>query len=87
MNTRNEHDLSTFLLHPDRLVRDAVAEHLYQRWSEDQELVPLVLEAARRYGSGRCQRLFGFGERFPLSERSMAVVLVKLVGSEPGSGS
>lgn len=45
-------ELKPHLLHEDRLVRDAVVEYFKDSWSPDPDLVPIVLEAVRRYGSG-----------------------------------
>ncbi len=75
--------LEPFLLHRCALVRDSVGFHFFESWSGEAELVPLVLEACRRYGEEATLNLLSFGCRFPLSTRSLLEALRVLTESRP----
>ena len=42
--------LKPHLLHDDRWVRSAVARYFDEGWFQDEELVPLILDACDRFG-------------------------------------
>ena len=71
-------ELKPHLLHPDYLVRDAVVEYFKDSWSQDPDLMPLILEAARRYGSYEARAGLAACPRFRLNERSLDDVLTAL---------
>jgi hypothetical protein len=71
-------ELKPHLLHPDYLVRDAVAEYFKDSWSQDPDLVPMVLEAVRRYGPHEVRAGLVACQRFRLTERSLDGVLMAL---------
>jgi hypothetical protein len=75
--------LEPFLLHRSSLVRDTVGFHYFESWSEEEQLVPLVLEACRRYGEEATLNLLSFGCRFRLAASSLLESLRLLTESRP----
>lgn len=75
-------ELKPHLLHEDRLVRDAVVEYFKDSWSPDPDLVPIVLEAVRRYGSGESRVGLTACPRFRLTDESLEGVLRALAEFE-----
>jgi len=71
-------ELKPHLLHPDSLVRDAVVEYFKDSWSQDLDLVPLVLQAVRRYGAHEARAALAACQRFRLTEGSLDEVLTAL---------
>jgi len=71
-------ELKPHLLHPDRFVRDAVVEYFKDSWSQDLDLVPLVLEGVRRYGAHEARAALAACQRFRVTERSLDDVLTVL---------
>jgi hypothetical protein len=68
-------DLKPHVLHADVLVREAVVEWFEKSWSRDPELIPLVLEAARRHGLGEtCRELLALPAFVP-DERGLRAAL------------
>jgi len=57
--------LKPFLLHPDKEVRFFVAEYFAESWSQDKDLVPLLLEGAAKYGDAATP--FYRASHFPLT--------------------
>jgi hypothetical protein len=79
-----EAELKPYLLHEDRLVRRAVVEYFKGSWSRDPELVPLILEAKRRYEPDDARGALAACERFVLTERSFDAMLGALAETEDG---
>jgi hypothetical protein len=75
--------LQPFLLHEDSMVRDSVAFGFFESWSKDPGLVPLVLEACRRYGEEDTLNLLVFGCRFRLDAQGLIESLRALTTSHP----
>jgi hypothetical protein len=63
------------LLHEDSPVRDMAAEYFRQSWSQDVELVPLVYEACRRYGTTENLHLLAASRRFVLTDEAVPLIL------------
>ncbi len=71
--------LKPYLLERDALVEDAVRRYFVAGWSRDEDIVPLLLEAARRYSpQARNVSILDGAERFVLNEESFGVVLETL---------
>lgn len=75
-------DLKPHLLHEDRLVRDAIVEYFKDSWSQDPELVPIVLEAVRRYGPGESRVGLAACPQFLLTEESLDGALAAMAEFE-----
>jgi len=75
--------LKGFLLHDDLLVRETVAFYFYESWSEDEDLIPLLLEGCRRFGEEATLGTLGLGARFPVSEEGLLDAVSELERSQP----
>ena len=62
-------ELKQFLLHENIMVRESVAFYLFESWSPDDALIPLVLEGCRRYGEESSFATLGFASLFFLKTR------------------
>jgi HEAT repeat protein len=67
--------LKPFLLHEDRFVREAAAEYFADSWSPDPDLIPLLLQACRRWGPGENGRALSYADHFRPTEAGLAEVL------------
>ncbi len=70
--------LKPHLLHEDGLVRRAVAEWFSKGWSRDPDVVPLILEAARRHGRVETRSELAGLHRLVLDERGLDAALLAL---------
>lgn len=70
--------LKPHLLHEDGFVRRAVAEWFSKSWSRDPDVVPLILEAARRHGCIETRSELTALHRLVLDERGLDAALVAL---------
>lgn len=75
--------LEGFLLHEDLIVRESVAFYFYESWSQNVNLIPLVLEACRRYGEESSLTMLGFAGRYPWSAAGLLDALNELDRSHP----
>ena len=76
-------ELRQFLLHDDIMVRESVAFYLFESWSPDDALIPLVLEGCRRYGEESSFNLLGFARRFRFSTGALLDAVQELERSQP----
>src|SRR5207248_2112248 len=67
--------LKPFLIHEDRYLRRAAADYFADCWSPDEDLIPLVLDACRRYGEADNLRALSFASRFRLTDAGAAQLL------------
>lgn len=67
--------LKPFLLHEDHYLREAVAEYFGDCWSQDEDLIRLVVEACRRYGDVANLAALSRASRFRLTEAGAALIL------------
>jgi hypothetical protein len=70
--------LKPFLLHEDSYVRDAVAHYFAHSWSQDEDLIPLMLEALERYGPEETAHMLVAAPGLPLSHESLLQLLASL---------
>jgi hypothetical protein len=75
--------LKRFLLHEEPLVRDLVTYYFHESWSLDEGLIPLVLEAYRRFGEEAAHFSLGHARRFPLNTSSLLESALALERSQP----
>ena len=75
--------LKGFLLHEEPLVRDLVTYYFHESWSLDEGLIPLVLEAYRRFGEEAAYFSLGHARRFPLNTSSLLESALELERSQP----
>lgn len=75
-------DVKPFLVHEDLPVRDAALDYFRGTWSEDPDLVPLMLQAYRRYGPKECRHAISCCGQFALTRQSVDEVLACLDGAE-----
>jgi SEC-C motif len=64
-----------FLLHEDPDVRDRATSYFSDTWSEDPELLPLVLDACDKFGFNENLRCLQDASHFVVSETSVSRVL------------
>ena len=76
-------ELKRFLLHDDIMVRESVAFYLFESWSPDDDLIPLVLEGCRRYGEESSFATLGFARRFRFSTGALLDAVQELQRSQP----
>ena len=76
-------ELKRFLLHDDIMVRESVAFYLFESWSPDDDLIPLVLEGCRRYGEESSFATLGFARRFRFSTGALLDAVQELERSHP----
>ena len=76
-------ELKQFLLHRDIMVRESVAFYLFESWSPDDDLIPLVLEACRRYGEEASFGTLSLARRFNWSTRALLDAVQELERSHP----
>jgi len=76
-------ELKQLLLHDDILVRETVAFYLFESWSPDDDLIPLVLEGCRRYGKESSFATLGFARRFRWSAGGLLDAVQELERSQP----
>lgn len=76
-------ELKRFLLHDDILVRESVGFYLYESWSPDEDLIPLVLEGCRRFGEEASFATLGFASRFRWSTGALLDAVQELERSQP----
>jgi hypothetical protein len=69
------------LLDEDPLVRDAAVDYFGDSWSQDPDLVPMVLEACQRYGAAENLGGLVACSRFPLTEPALDLVLTNLAAA------
>ncbi len=70
--------LKPYLLDQDRWVRTAAARYFDESWSQDEELVPLILDACDRFGYLDTVSLLGCCRRLPLTPTAFDQVLQRL---------
>lgn len=75
--------LKGFLLHDDSLVRETVAYYFHESWSQDEALIPLLLEGCRRFGEEPTFVTLGLGTRFPVSANALLEAVSELERSQP----
>ncbi len=63
------------LVHEDRPVRDAAVDYFKGSWSQDADLVPLILQAYRQYGPEECLHGVACCSHFVLTPQSVDGVL------------
>jgi hypothetical protein len=68
-------EVKPFLIHEDRPVRDAAIDYFKGSWSEDPDLVPLILRAYRLYGPEECLLGLAQCDQFLLTSQSLDEVL------------
>lgn len=78
-------EVKPFLVHEDRPVRDAAVEYFKGSWSQDCELVPLVLRAYRQYGPEECLHGVACCNQFKLTPQSLDEVLDCLAAADDRS--
>lgn len=71
-------ELKRFLLHEERSVRGFVAEYFSDSWAPDEDLMPLVLAACRRYGDEDNKLVLYHAGRFALTDESLPALLQHL---------
>jgi hypothetical protein len=76
-------ELRRFLLHDDIIVRESVAFYLFESWSTDDDLIPLVLEGCRRFGEESSLTTLGFASRYPWSTGALLDAVQELERSHP----
>lgn len=74
--------LKSLLVHEDEMVREAICFYFFESFSDDTELIPLVLEACRRYGIAQNEASLGFAGRFVIDRDSISLVLDRLRQSD-----
>jgi len=82
-NLVSNQELKRFLLHDDILVRETVAFYLFESWSPDDDLIPLVLEGCRRFGEESSFATLGFARRFRFSAGALLDAVQELERSRP----
>ena len=65
------------------MVRESVAFYLFESWSPDDALIPLVLEGCRRYGEESSFAILGFARRFRWSTGALLDAVQELERSQP----
>lgn len=70
--------LKPHLLHEDGVVRRAVAEWFSKSWSRDPDIVPLILEAARRHGCVETRSELAGLYRLVLDDRGLDAAVLGL---------
>jgi hypothetical protein len=68
-------EVKPFLVHEDRPVRAAAVDYFKRSWSEDPDLVPLMLRAYRQYGPEECAHAIACCWQFALTLQSIDEVL------------
>lgn len=71
-----------FLLHEDRPVRDLAVDYFHDSWSQDTDLVPIILQACRRYGGHENIHGLAACNRLVLVEASLDDILAMLADIE-----
>jgi hypothetical protein len=74
-------EVRPLLVHEDRPVRYAALHYFKGTWSQDVQLVPLVLQAYRQYGAEGGSLGLALGNRFALTEQSLSEVLETLASA------
>jgi len=67
--------LKPHLLHEDREIRNAVVEYFVDSWSQDAEILPMILTACDRYGHIQSLSLLSRSYRFSITESAFDEVL------------
>lgn len=76
-------ELKQFLLHEDMMVRECVAYYFFESWSDDDDLIPLVLEGCRRYGEEASFSTLQLARRFRFSTAALLDAVQELERSQP----
>jgi len=76
-------ELKRFLLHDDIMVRESIAFYLFESWSPDDDLIPLVLEGCRLYGEESSFATLGHACRFRFSTGAFLDAVQELERSQP----
>jgi hypothetical protein len=74
--------IKPFLLHEDPEVREAAVEYFADSWSQDPDLVAMVLDACDRFGFESNLRGLSVCDRFVLTERALDEVMEHLAGAK-----
>ena len=75
-------EVKPFLVHEDRPVRDAAVEYFKGSWSQDPDLVPLILRAYRQFGAEECLHGVACCRQFLLTPQSLDDVLDCLAATD-----
>ncbi len=71
-------EVQPLLIHEDRGVRDMAVDYFRDGWSQDPTLVPMILEACRRYGAAENVHGLIACDQFVLTDASLDSVLQML---------
>jgi hypothetical protein len=71
-----------FLLHDDPDVRRFVVDYLAESWSDDPELLPMVLDACERFGFEEDRQNLFYAARFAVTEATLDRLLDLLARAE-----
>jgi hypothetical protein len=74
--------IKPFLLHDDPDVRAFVVDYFAQSWSDDPELLPMVLDACERFGFEEDGRSLFYAARFTVTEPTLDRLLDLLARAE-----
>lgn len=78
--------LKPFLIHADSDVRDAVAAYFSDSWSQDEDVLLLVLDAFERYGPPATRHMLAVAPRLPVNQESLDRLLTSLAAcGDPGA--
>ncbi len=67
--------LKPYLLHEDPWIRSDVAQYFHESWSQDKELVPMILDASEQYGFENNKFPLAYCDRFPVTSDTFNRVL------------
>ena len=73
--------LKPFLLHEDIDVRDSVAAYFADSWAQDEDLMPLILDAVDRYGAAETTHMLVVASRFSLTQEYLLRFLASLTAA------
>jgi hypothetical protein len=68
-------DVKPLLVHEDRYIREAAFNYFRESWSNDSDIIPLLLCSYEVYGAGDMPRPLAWGYRFSLDESSIDAVM------------
>jgi hypothetical protein len=78
-------EVKPFLLHEDEPVRKAAVDYLRGSWSQDPQVVPMLLQAYHQYGASEWRTGLAYCHQFVITEQSLEGVLNSLAAAEDGN--
>jgi hypothetical protein len=66
------------ILHPDQHVRNAAVYYFARSYSQDKDILPLVIQAIEQYGNQDAFQAYTFLERLPHGDETLRWVIERL---------